>query len=201
MGGWDHDNPESPRQRLESDNGTRQLDRGLEVIRESMQSGRLELTVGLVCELHRIAMTGVIGDPGVLRERDVTITGSRHAPPPARDVPSLLQTACAYVNAEPGDAIHQAAYILWRINWIHPFAPDGNGRTARMTAFVLLHARLNRMPVAKAGHPTLLDLLSSKRFDYTEALEAADSAWETGHLNVSMMETLLLEIVEAAHQP
>jgi hypothetical protein len=32
-------------------------------------------------------------------------------------------------------AIHLAAYLMWRLNWIHPFA-DGNGRTARMTSYV-----------------------------------------------------------------
>jgi Fic family protein len=36
--------------------------------------------------------------------------------------------------------IHLAAYLMWRLNWIHPFA-DGNGRTSRIISYVVLSIR------------------------------------------------------------
>ena len=47
-------------------------------------------------------------------------------------VAELVEDMCDYVNEnwEAKSAIHLAAYIMWRLNWIHPFA-DGNGRLSR----------------------------------------------------------------------
>ncbi|HET9282483.1 MAG TPA: Fic family protein [Candidatus Angelobacter sp.] len=43
-------------------------------------------------------------------------------------------------------AIHLAAYVIWRLNWIHPFA-DGNGRTSRALSYLVLCTRLGeRLP-------------------------------------------------------
>src|ERR1700691_2453032 len=43
---------------------------------------------------------------------------------------------------EESNAIHLAAYILWKLNWIHPFA-DGNGRTARAVSYAVLCIKLD----------------------------------------------------------
>jgi Fic family protein len=37
-----------------------------------------------------------------------------------------------------------AAYALWRLNWVHPFV-EGNGRTARATAYYILCVRSGRL--------------------------------------------------------
>jgi fido (protein-threonine AMPylation protein) len=34
-----------------------------------------------------------------------------------------------------------SAFVLWRLNWIHPF-DDGNGRTARALAYLVACCRL-----------------------------------------------------------
>ncbi|HUH00611.1 MAG TPA: hypothetical protein VML75_01375, partial [Kofleriaceae bacterium] len=45
------------------------------------------------------------------------------------------------------------------------------------------------------GERTLTDRLVSRRFDYIDALEAADAAWRRNTLDVSMMRTLISELV------
>jgi Fic/DOC family len=57
-------------------------------------------------------------------------------------------TMCDYVNEnwEGSSPVHLSAYVLWKLNWIHPFT-DGNGRTARAISYLLLCLRLGyRLP-------------------------------------------------------
>lgn len=59
-------------------------------------------------------------------------------------VPHLVEELCDYVNNnwEQASAIHLASYVMWRLNWIHPFT-DGNGRTSRILPYVVLSAKIN----------------------------------------------------------
>jgi Fic family protein len=51
-----------------------------------------------------------------------------------------VQSLCEYINDNWQSTVHLAAYVLWKMNWIHPFA-DGNGRTARAVSYVVLSIR------------------------------------------------------------
>lgn len=104
-------------------------------------------------------------------------------------VPELVESLCDYVNDHWNDAsaIHLAAFVMWRLNWIHPFA-DGNGRTSRVLSFVVLSTKLGTV---LPGTPTLPDLIVDHRHLYEDALDAADDAWKAGTLDVSAMENLL----------
>ena len=64
----------------------------------------------------------------------------RHRTRSSRD---LLRQACDFADAQPltADPLFVAAYVLWRICWIHPF-DDGNGRTARAASYFVLCQRL-----------------------------------------------------------
>lgn len=54
--------------------------------------------------------------------------------------------AITYENwSKPAD--HLGAYVLWKLNWIHPFA-DGNGRTARAVAYVVMSIKLDSLLLA-----------------------------------------------------
>ena len=46
---------------------------------------------------------------------------------------------CGYVNDEWGNvsSIHFGAYLMWRVNWVHPFF-GGNGRTSRAVAYMVM---------------------------------------------------------------
>ncbi|MGH7063034.1 MAG: Fic family protein [Stellaceae bacterium] len=83
--------------------------------------------------------------------------------------------------------MHLAAYVMWRINWIHPF-DDGNGRTARAASYLALCVKVrNRLP----GKPTIPDLIAGNKNPYYRALEAADAAWTAGSLDLTVLATLL----------
>jgi len=120
---------------------------------------------------------------------NIYITGSKHEPPAVDQVPMLVEDLCEYVNEnfEARSALHLAAYVMWRINWIHPF-DDGNGRTARAASYLVLCVKLrNRLP----GKPTIPDLIAEKKGPYYQALEGADNAWANACLDLTLLETLL----------
>jgi Fic family protein len=119
----------------------------------------------------------------------VEIQGSKHSPPGAHLVPELVENMCDYVNERWRDAtaIHLAAYLMWRLNWIHPFA-DGNGRTARMISYVVMSIKIGGV---LAGTPTIPEQIVDNRVPYFEALDGADEAYNKDRIDVSKMEELL----------
>ena len=120
------------------------------------------------------------------------IAGVKHQPPEHADVPRLVDEMCEYVNLgwnKP--AIHLSAYLMWRINWIHPFF-GGNGRTSRAVGYLILCARLG---FALPGVPTIPDLIEADREPYYRALQQADEAWDSGSLDIGEMESLMSSIL------
>jgi len=90
-------------------------------------------------------------------------------------------------NFATATALHLCAYVMWRLNWIHPFT-DGNGRTSRAVAYLVLCAKLgDRLP----GRNTVPEQIAANRTPYYEALESADAAETAGKLDLSALEDLL----------
>lgn len=174
----------------EAANGLRQFDAVVENINQAIGSEqRFRLRPSMLLQLNRIALDGLSIYAGNYRPADIYITGSKHKPPSVNDVPQLVEDLCEYVNDnfDVRSALHLAAYVMWRINWIHPF-DDGNGRTARAASYLVLCVKLrNRLP----GKPTIPDLISEKKGPYYHALEAADAAWTDGSLDIAALEALL----------
>jgi Fic family protein len=177
------------RAQAEALNGLRQYDFAVQVIQEALDRGFFKLRVSLVLALHRQALQGISAYAGNFRPGDVEIKGSRHEPVGAHLVPELVEDLCDYINNhwESSSAIHLAAYAMWRLNWIHPFA-DGNGRTSRILSFVVLSVRVGAV---LPGTPTLPELIVDHRHLYEDALDGADDAWQAGKVDVSKMESLL----------
>lgn len=125
----------------ETRNGLRQYDAAIATIQTALERGSFKLRPSLILTLHREALAGISSYAGNYRPGGVAIKGSRHEPVPAHLVPALVETVCDYVNDhwEQSTPIHLAAYLMWRLNWIHPFA-DGNGRTSRIVSY-LVHSR------------------------------------------------------------
>jgi Fic family protein len=183
--------PKDPEEiaRLEARNGLRQFDAVVQTIDDALKAGRqFRLRPSLALELNRLAIDGVNEFAGGYRTFPIEISGSKHQPPPAREVPSLVENMCDYVNDQwQKTPIHLTAYLMWRMNWIHPF-PDGNGRTARAVSYAVLCIRLGyRLP----GTRTIPEQIASNKFPYYDALEAADQALSENRLDVSAMEELL----------
>jgi Fic family protein len=99
---------------------------------------------------------------------------------------------CTYIRDNWGEpAIHLASYLMWRINWIHPFF-GGNGRTARAAAYLILCANLGfRLP----GEKTVPDLIVANREPYYDALRSADEAWTDGRLDLTAMDSLMKDLL------
>jgi Fic family protein len=177
------------RAEAESRNVLRQYDLAVDIVRSALEKGGFKLRPSLVLGLHREALAGISMFAGNYRPAGVQIEGSKHEPVGAHLVPEFIEEMCDYVNAhwEESTPLHLAAYIMWRLNWIHPFA-DGNGRTSRILSYVVLSIRAGAVP---PGTPTIPDQIVNSRQPYFDALDAADAAFREGRVDVSKMEELL----------
>ncbi len=142
--------------------------------------------------LNALATEGTTDHPGEFRTRDLEIFGSQHAPPPWQEVKQLVERLCEHVNEGDHDPLDVAAYVLWRLNWVHPFE-EGNGRTARAVSYLVLCAFACQ---ALPGERTAVEMLGWQKQAYYRALEAADEAWRDGRLDVSALRTLLEALVK-----
>jgi Fic family protein len=174
----------------EARNGLRQIDEVATMVESYTEQGRqFRLRLSALLHLHRIALEGISACAGNFRPAGIEIGGSKHTPPGAFVVPELVEEMCDHVNGhwEDSTALHLAAYVLWRLNWIHPFT-DGNGRTARAVSYLVLCLRI--------GHPlyganSVPAQIAQDKKPYYEALEEADSALARGCLDVGRLERLL----------
>jgi Fic family protein len=177
--------------RREAENGVRQFKAAIELIRVHIQNAEkpFRLTQGIILALHKEALAGINALAGTYRNTPVFIGQSRHTPPNSLEVPDLVVELCDYVNLnwKQRNAIHLAAYVLWRMNWIHPFV-DGNGRTARMVSYVVLSIKLNSL---LPGSPTIPDQIAENKRPYYAALEMADDLWKQETLSLATMEQML----------
>mgnify|MGYP005818410579 FL=1 len=173
----------------EARNGLRQFDYGIQTVHQALDRGSFKLRPSLILALQREALTGISAYAGNFRPAGVEIVGSKHKPAEAHLVPELIEELCDYVNDhwEEKTAIHLASYVMWRLNWVHPFA-DGNGRTSRILSYVVLSIRAQSV---FPGTPTIPEQIVDKRNPYFDALDAADAAWAEGRIDLSKMEELL----------
>jgi Fic family protein len=173
----------------EAANGLRQYDYAVQSVYEALERKPFKLRPSLIFSFHREALQGISGYAGMQRPANVEIFGSKHEPVGAHLVQELVEDLCEYVNKHWDDAsaLHLAAYVMWRLNWIHPFA-DGNGRTSRILSFFVLSMKLGSV---LPGTPTLPELVIQHRADYEDALDLADEAWKRGQVDVSAMERLI----------
>lgn len=176
----------------EARNGLRQFDHlaSLVDLQTTKKSARFRLRPSTIMELNRYAVDGLMVAPGSFRRGEIKISNANHTPPSAEDVPRLIDDMCEYVEDNwSKSAVHLSGYVLWRLNWIHPFR-DGNGRTARAVSYLVLCARLGyRLP----GTTTIPERIAATKGDYYTALEKADEAWKRSQVDVSVMEELLTE--------
>lgn len=176
--------------RRESENAVAQFDRMLDMVEEISRGARpFRLRTSMILDLHRIALDGLSAYAGNFRPSDIEIGQSKHVPPPAHLVPSLVEEMCDYVtdNAETSEALHLCAYVMWRLNWIHPFT-DGNGRTSRALAYYVLCGKLGYL---LPGSETVPEQIAADRTPYYEALEQADAHLRDGRIDLSALEALL----------
>jgi len=177
--------------RQEAENGIRQYNAAIDVVRNHVNDSErpFKLRPSHILMLNREALAGIDRMAGAFRNTGIKISKSKHTPPDYAVVPELIEAMCDYVNEHwSSSSTHLAAYLLWRLNWIHPFV-DGNGRTSRMVSYMVLNIRMDAM---LPGVPTIPEQISSDKGPYYAALEMADEAWADGErVDVSTLEKLL----------
>jgi len=182
----------------EAENGLAQFSFAKTIITKAVSDDRFfKLRPSLLLELNRLAIDGVMRSAGQYRHIPVFV--GNHTPPEWHDVPRHVDDMLDYVNDNPdADPIHIGAYLLWRLNWIHPFV-DGNGRTTRMISYISLCTRLG---IELPGKNTIPDQIASTKHThggkapYYEGLRAADAAWKNGILDVSDLEKMISSMLK-----
>lgn len=155
---------------LEAKNGAEQLD----YINHLVSIGIKDLRESHVRELQKIAIRDIYPCGGSYRDarKRVEITNSPHTLPDAAFVPALVQEAVDFINDRGGkSALERAAYALWRLNWIHPFAV-GNGRTSRAVAYLIICLDRGYM---LPGVPTIPTIIYEHREEYVSVLREMDA--------------------------
>lgn len=180
--------------RQEAQNGLKQFQAVVEMIESFLQPERpFKFRPSQLLHLHRTALMGITNYAGNWRPANIEIGGSKHKPPGAFAVPEEIEALCDYVNDKWNEksAIHLAAYVLWRLNWIHPFT-DGNGRTSRAASYMVLCLKLGYL---LPGRLTIPDQISRDKTPYYKALESADEACAKGPIDLTAMKDLLASML------
>jgi Fic family protein len=153
---------------LEISNGNRHYDFLRSIIFASLSLRRPFLSQQTIKALNYHAIASLHAYAGEYRPCPV-IVGEYRAPEHYR-VPALMEDFVNMVNSNwyHDDPVALAAFVLWKLNFIHPFI-NGNGRTARACAYFVLCVRSGGW---LDGEPILPELLRIRRDDYIQALKA-----------------------------
>lgn len=166
------------RARREAANSLRQANRVNELIWSHVDGQRpFRLRPSTLLDLNRCAIDGLDVYAGNWRPGAVTITKSKHQPPPAHLVPEAAEEMCDYVNDNwsTRSSVHLSAFVMWRLNWIHPFT-DGNGRTSRAASYIVLCIKEQ---ILLPGAKTIPEQITENhRHAYYTSIEAADQRYK-----------------------
>lgn len=142
--------------------------------------------------LNSAAVSNISQFGGRFREEPIYLAD--HIPPHFSQVPHLMDQFISTVqeNWFLWSEYVLASYVLWRLNWIHPFI-EGNGRTARAACYYILCAKFGGLPRGKIIVP---ERIRQDREPYYEALREADEAWHNGELRFPKMEAYLTRLLD-----
>lgn len=163
-------------QRLEIENGIRHYDFLRSIVVASLEMGRPFLSQQIIRALNFHAIACLHTHAGEYRPCPVKV--GEYLPPQHYQVIPLMDDFVNMVNRgwETADPVVLACYVLWRLNYIHPFI-NGNGRTARAAAYFVLCVSAGNW---LRGETILPELLRQNRENYVNALKVADAAYEEG---------------------
>lgn len=192
----DEIDPET-RLKLESRNSINLSEEGMSYLADHFQVP-LRFDPELLLSLNAIAVREIQPDAGMFRREQILVRD--HIPPKAADVPTLIDEMLDHANGQIDD-FYTAAFILWRVCWIHPFS-DGNGRVARMLSYISLSILLREV-IDLGG---FFSQIMQREDEYYAALADADKRWAASDQDyqdpnvVRDMEQLLLDIYAVLQQ-
>jgi Fic family protein len=127
---------------------------------------RVTISESLIRSLQKLVVQNIEDHgAGKYRQGRVLITGAKHQPAEAYQVPALMEDFIAWIHTE-SQRLHPAelaAIAHHRLVYIHPF-DDGNGRTARLLMNLIL---------MRSGYPIVV-ILKNDRSKYYRVLDQAD---------------------------
>jgi len=185
----------APYQALEVSNLNRQYDFLTSIVEASISTGRLYLSQTVIKAFNYHAIVCLHADAGEYRKYQVSV--GNHEPPPWIHVQALMDDMVNTINRswEQSDPVVLASYALWRLNWIHPFR-NGNGRTARLTAYYILCLKFGGLLSGTISLPELLRRHRGEENDpYVAALQAIDESLDKGAFDLTPLTKLLSELL------
>ena len=109
--------------------------------------GNYNFTLETILEMHKLTTDKILPPEGIgkFRIRQVVIRNSKtgqisYTPPPAVEVPYLVEDLVNWINSNEGKNVHpviKAGIIHYELARIHPYV-DGNGRVARAVATLIM---------------------------------------------------------------
>jgi Fic family protein len=178
-------------QALEIANGNRQYDFLKSMVYVAVQANRRLISHTLIKALNFHAIVCLHSSAGGYRPCAVTV--GNHQPPEHYRVQALMDDFVDNVNRnwESFDPVVLASFVLWRLNYIHPFI-NGNGRTARAACYFVLCAKLGGwLP----GQPILPELIRHNHAAYVAALQQTDASFAGGVLDLRPLHALISRLL------
>lgn len=177
---------------LEAGNGGRQYDFLRSLVTASIATDRPFLSHHIIKALNFHAIACLHTNAGEYRPCQVIV--GNHTPPQHFRVEALMDDFVNMVNRgwDSADDVTLAAFVLWKLNHIHPFI-NGNGRTARAAAFFVLCVKAGGwLP----GNPILPELIRRDRDEYVAALQVVDASAKIGQLDLRPLHQVLTRLLQ-----
>lgn len=187
-------------QKLQISNGDRQYDFLHSIVEVATAIGKPFLSEHVIKALNFQAITCLHTNAGEYRPCQVTV--GTYMPPQHYRVEALMEDFVNQVNRywTDTDPVVLAAFVLWRMNFIHPFI-NGNGRTARAACYFVLCLRLGHL---LPGKTILPELIKREREAYVLALQEVDASVLAGAFDIAplhaLLSTLLQEQIDSAQE-
>lgn len=179
--------------RIQEQNLLRQYDLLANCIEIGLSKGIEAFDKYVLWSLNAAAVSNIAQFGGRYREEPIYV--GNHIPPHFKDVPHEMDLALSVVHENWtvfDDPLTLPAYVLWRMNWVHPFI-EGIGRTARAACYYLISMKYGAL---LPGKKTVPERIRDNRAPYYSALQAADRAWADGHFDVSELRNYLNQLVK-----
>jgi len=130
----------------ESEKEVLNYNQALQDLNRELEEGRVRLSIELILKIQKQVTEGLLPtfESGHLRQQPVQVNDPRtrqvkYLPPDINDVESLMKDLIEFINSNRDkiDPLILAGIFHKQMVLIHPFT-DGNGRTTRLAAKVLL---------------------------------------------------------------
>jgi Fic family protein len=178
--------------RIQERNLARQYDLLINCVEIGVYQGVRAFDKFFLWSLNAAAVSNISQFGGRFREEPIYLED--HIPPHYAQVNHLMDQFISTVqeNWFVWSETTLAAYVLWRMNWIHPFI-EGNGRTARAACYYILCVKFGGLP---GGSIIVPERIRLERKPYYEALKEADIAWQSGELKFPKMEEYISRLFD-----